>query len=425
MSIVQLKSENPELSFVIQKNPESGLKLNGIGQGVACAWFSQNNQAYNIFFKDADDEITYKDYQDQAFEYLNNSRYNSALFVVNSIDEFFRSAFKTRDAKDSEGFENSFFINLLFVKNVRYVDAFEDYFEDYKVESTEISKGNYQIKITTKKSIFELLNFVSLFATFHAIINDENLFIREENVGKCIQSLNIVDAPYFVRYLFKLRFMFGENKFGNFKEQLEKTSRYKVNMTFGDTWLARQAFIESKLDFKAHILDVGCGEGKYITRFSESLKKIKYFAIDSDENVLENAKRRVKNKCVENVEFFKSLDEFKTIGFDEPVDIILTEVIEHMTEKEATKLVKDILKNIKFRKLIITTPDARFNVHYFMKGFRHDDHKFEFTREEFMSFISKCVDSESKAYLVEFCDVGDSVDGIPTTQGVVIENPSC
>ena len=95
--------------------------------------------------------------------------------------------------------------------------------DDYKIEYKELVKNNYQIKITTKKGIFELLNFASLFATFHAIINDDNLHIREENVGKCIKSLNIIDAPYFVRYLFKLRFMFGENKFSNFKDELEKT----------------------------------------------------------------------------------------------------------------------------------------------------------------------------------------------------------
>jgi SAM-dependent methyltransferase len=424
MSIVQLKSENPELSYVIKKNPDSGLKLTGIGQGVACAWFSSNNQSYNILFRDAEDEITYKDYQDQMFEYLNLSRYNSPLFVINSIDEFFRSAFKIKEEKDKPGYEHSFFINMMLVKNSRYIDAFADYFDDYKIEYKELVKNNYQIKITTKKSIFELLNFVSLFATFHAIINDDNLHIREENVGKCIKSLNIIDAPYFVRYLFKLRFMFGENKFSGFKDELEKTSRYIINMTFGDTWRARQEFVESQLDFKRNILDIGCGEGKYITRFSEYLKNIKYFAIDKDEEVLNKAKKRVANKQVPNVEFFNSLEEFKMIKFDEPVDIILSEVIEHMDVKEASKLVVDILKSIKFRKLIITTPDARFNVHYFMKGFRHDDHKFEFDRNEFIDFINDCMFKagypKNDNFNVNFVDIGDSVNGIPTSQGVVI-----
>lgn len=423
MSAIQLKSTNPKFSFVIQKNPDKGIKLKSIRLGIACGWYSENNQAYNVFFKDAEDEISFKKHKDEEFEYLNVTRYNSALFVINAIDEFFRSAFKTESEYDEKNFENSFFINMLNVKNARYITAFTKYFDDYSVEYKEIAKDNYQISISTKNTIFELLNFVALFANFVAIVNDEDLFIKEENVVKNLSCINVIDAPYFVRYLFKIRFMKGRKIFEEYKDSLEKTSRGKYEMTYGDTWEARQEFVESNLDFKHDILDIGCGEGKYITRFSKQIEKNKlnYFAVDVDETVLALAKKRAENKRVHNVSFFNSLEEYKELGKTEKVDIILSEVIEHMEIEDAEKLVKYILENINFNKLIITTPDVRFNVNYFMgEALRHDDHKFEFTRNEFRKFILDAMSVSNDNYSAVVFGVGDSVDGICTTQGVVV-----
>lgn len=424
MSIVQIKSSNPKLSYVIQKNPESGMKLKSIRLGVACGWFSQNNQAYNILFKDAEDEISFKKYKDEEFEYLNVTRYNSSMFVINAIDEFLRSAFKARAEDDSSGFENSFYINLLNVKNQRYITAFSNYFTDYEVAFEEVAKDNFRIEIKTKNSVFELLNFAALFANFIAIVNGEDLFVKEENVIKNLTCLNVIDAPYFVRYLFKIRFLKGERIFNEHKESLEKTSRGKYEMTYGDTWEARQQFIEKHLDFKRSILDIGCGEGKYITRFSKHIdkNKINYYAVDKDEEVLNLAKKRASNKSVSNVSFFSSLEEFKEVYNGEPVDIILTEVIEHLEVEEAEKLVKYILQSFNFHKLIITTPDSRFNSNYFMaEKFRHDDHKFEFTREEFYDFITDCTESNKKIEFASIiCGIGDSVDGVQTTQGAIV-----
>lgn len=424
MSIVSVSSTNPNFSFVIQKNPDSGIKLQSLRLGIAVGWFSKSNSTYNIFFKDAEDEISYKIHPDEQFEYLNLSRYNSALFIINAIDDFFRSAYKNQDVSiDTAGFENSFFINMIEAKNERYIKAFANYFTEYKVEYEALVANNFRVTITTQKSLFELLNFVALFANFIAIINDENLHIKEENVAKNISSLNIIDAPYFVRYLFKLRFLFSENKFKDFKEVLEKSNRSKNEFVFGDNWIGRQIFVESHLDFKSNILDIGCGEGKYITRFSNYMKGKKYFAVDKDVDVLEDAKRRCKNKGLDNIYFFESVDAFLLDNSQEKVDVILSEVIEHMDYDEAKDLVVQILKDVKFNKLVITTPDSRFNSNYFMtEKFRHDDHKFEFNRNEFIEFMTQCIAESGmiKDCTYSFGDVGDVVDGVSTSQACIV-----
>lgn len=435
MSIVQLKSENKMLSFIISKNPSSGLTAKTLRKGVLFGYFTKGEEtSYNVFFKDGSDEVSFPAYEGEEFEYLNETRYNSASFVVNAIDEMFRSAFKSNEfntpsgpKKDKGGEISTFFINMIHVRNKRYIDAFEDYFPYYKVDAELICGNNYRITITTKKSIFELLNFVSLFAIFNAIVNNEPNFIGEENVAKYIKCMNIIDAPYFLRYLFKIRFIKGMNLFnkniegiGVVKEEISRSSKSKIEMTFGDTWQARQMAIEERLEFQNDILEIGVGEGKYITRFSRYMKGLKHYAIDIDEEALEETKRRIKNKGINNVYFFNSIEGF--IDSDDNVekfDVILTEVIEHMSIKEAKELIKMVIDNVKFNKFIITTPNADFNKNYFMEGFRHHDHKFEMSSKEFREFIDDIVD-KYKFIDVEYFSIGDIVDGDTPTQAAAL-----
>ena len=63
----------------------------------------------------------------------------------------------------------------------------------------------------------------------------------------------------------------------------------------------------------------------------------------------------------DNLVFLRSLDDF---AYQKPVNILLTEVIEHNTPSDAKALVERCLQ-IPFHKIIITTPDSRFNKYYF------------------------------------------------------------
>lgn len=440
MSIIKLTSENKYFSFIISKNPESGLSAKPLRKGVLFGYYTDGDESsYNIYFKDGSDEVSFPEYEGEEFEYLNSSRYNSASFLVSAIDDMLRSAFKSNEfstpngiKKDNGGCMSTLFINMIKIKNKRYIDAFEDYFPDFKIDAELINQNNYQITIRTTKSVFELLNFTSLFGIFNAIVNNEPNFIGDDNIAKYIRCMNIIDAPYFLRYLFKIRFIKGMNTFkrniegfGVVKDELSKNKSKKIEMTFGDTWQARQMAIEERLDFKNDIVDVGCGEGKYITRFSKFMKGKKYFAIDIDDEVRADAERRVKNKGLKDVKFYKSAlefwcsDDYEKNQVDR-LDVICTEVIEHMPVEDAKVMMYDIL-GLPIDTLIVTTPDVRFNVNYFMEGMRHDDHDWEPTKLEFQKFMSECLGACSKEYTSEWFPIGDVVDGITPSQGIIIK----
>ena len=89
MAIIQVTSTNPQFSFLM-KNPNSGM---GVRQERHTDGIP--SQAFNVYFKDADNEISFKQHQGESFEYLNVSRYNTLLFPL-AINEFLRLPSKAR-----------------------------------------------------------------------------------------------------------------------------------------------------------------------------------------------------------------------------------------------------------------------------------------------------------------------------------------
>lgn len=86
--------------------------------------------------------------------------------------------------------------------------------------------------------------------------------------------------------------------------------------------------------------------------------------------------------------------------------VILTEVVEHITLQEATDLVNCIL-NSGVKQLVITTPNKQFNSNYFIEGFRHDDHQFEMSFNEWVTFVNTL---NVAGYYVNHKQIGDIVN---------------
>lgn len=417
MAIVQLKSSNPAFSFVIRKNPASGMLLRSIRKGFGYGWFSDDN-TYNVYFKDADNDVSYKQSKDEQFEYLNTSRYTSPLAILNMISEYFDVAMKKRSEHDSEHFCNEFYVPLVNIEHIRYVRFFQDNFPDFHLEVVEKANKSYAMTVKTEKSIQELLNYVSLLSLFFAIFAGEYVDVTDALIVKYITVINTLDAPFYIRYLFARNILTTRDRFMKHKKELEATQRYRIDLKFGNTAIQRRDVIKSVLPNDKSILDVGCGEGFYAIPLSKNIPNHFYYAIDIDEEMVHIVNQKAEKAEIENVITFNSIDAFLENYNGEQVDIILTEVVEHMHLPDAKLLLRTIIDKVDFDKLIVTTPNREFNVHYAIEGFRHEDHKWEMTTSEFQSWIKAiCGDF----YQLEFFGIGDSVDGTQTTQGVIIQ----
>lgn len=416
MAIVQVSSTNPQFSFLIKKNPNSGMQLRSVRKGMAYGWYT-NEQTYNVYFKDADNEISYKQHAQEDFEYLNVSRYNTPLFPLNAINEFFSAPLKAQDDRDAEGYEHTLFINMIHIELIRYIELFGKHLPEFSFETVHLAHKSYSLSIKTKKSLYHLLHTVSVLCLFLSMFGNEYIDISDNVLGKYIKSMNVIDAPFYIRSLFVRNFLSSRDRFKKYKEELERTDRYPIQFAYGSTAMQRRNHIGSALAFDKSILDVGCGEGFYAIPFAGKIEGI-YYAIDINEEVLEKMKRKADAKEIDNMAVFGSIDQFLDSYNGERVDIILTEVVEHMPEDEAKQLILRICGEVDFDKFIITTPNADFNRYYELSEFRHDDHKWEMGEASFRQWMHEVI---AEAGLdAEFIAVGDGVNDIRTTQGVIL-----
>lgn len=416
MAIVQVKSTNPKFTFLIKKNPGTGMQIRPVRQGMAYGWYSDES-AFNVYFKDADNGISYKQHADENFEYLNVSRYNTPLFPLNAINEFFSAPFKTQDDRDEEGYEQSFYINLIHVERVRYIEFFDKHMKEYAFTLQHQAHKSYTLTVTTNKSLYHLLHVVSVLCLFLSMFGDEYIDISDSILDKYIQSLNVIDAPFYIRSLFARNFLTSRERFKKYKADVERTGRYAVTLEYGGTAMQRRNFISSVLPFDKSILDVGCGEGFYAIPFAGKIEST-YYAVDVNEELLEIVGRKAAAKQVDNIATFRSLDRFLETYNGERVDVILTEVIEHMSEEEAGAIIRQVCSHIDFERFIVTTPNADFNRYYELDGFRHEDHKWEMGQETFRNWFASTVKGLPLDY--EFVAIGDRVDEFHTTQGVIV-----
>ena len=419
MAYLQLKSTNPNFSYILRKNPQSGMQIKPNRKGMLFAWYT-NSELFNIYFRDSDTEVSFGK---EVFEYIYETRYNTPLFLVNAFSEFLNHM-KKPDDKDVVGYENILMINQIKCKP-RSLEVFKDNFSDYIIEYEEVSFHNYRVRITTKKTIQKLVCLGQILSIFNSLLNDNLEYTSTNEIDKYMNWIQIVDAPYYIRHLFKIYFLKNDKLFNKYKPLLETTMRenLKMEFEFGGTLKQRTRAIKKLLDYKSNIIDIGCGEGNYIKEIAPKLdENVEYHAIDTDPESIEKVKRMCEKKGIENVAVWSSLDEFlggTSCSLNNSV-ILLTEVMEHMTKDEASNLILKIL-NMPHQKVIITTPNKEFNQNYkiFEDDVRNEDHKFEMVRDEFVNFIVEIVNKVTNKN-VSFFEIGDTVNGLKPTLAAVI-----
>jgi hypothetical protein len=105
-------------------------------------------------------------------------------------------------------------------------------------------------------------------------------------------------------------------------------------------------------------------------------------------------------------------------GFDAAA---VVEVIEHLDEPRLAAFERVLFEFACPAMVILTTPNIEYNVKFETLAagqFRHRDHRFEWTREQFQTWAEGI--AERFGYQVEFKPVGDAdpIVGPPTQMGV-------
>lgn len=186
----------------------------------------------------------------------------------------------------------------------------------------------------------------------------------------------------------------------------------------------RAAILGVLREVGAHrVADLGCGEGRLLRDLLADATFSQVVGADVSERALARAERRLNlDRMPDSVRARLTLRQSSVTyrddelaGFDA---IVLSEVIEHVDPDRLPALAANVLGHAAPATVVLTTPNAEHNRRYpglAHGGFRHADHRFEWTRAELADWAGTVADRYG--YVVELRAVGDDDPDVgPPTQ---------
>jgi 3' terminal RNA ribose 2'-O-methyltransferase Hen1 len=174
------------------------------------------------------------------------------------------------------------------------------------------------------------------------------------------------------------------------------------------------------------VLDLGCGSGKLVQALLKEPQFAEIVGVDISHRALESAESRLKLDRLaprqrERVRLFQTALTYRDkrlAGFDAAA---VVEVIEHLDRPRLQAFERVVFEHARPGAVALTTPNREYNVRFDglpAGGFRHRDHRFEWTRPEFEDWAGEV--AGRFGYGVRFLPVGpeDPEVGAPTQMAV-------
>jgi len=288
---------------------------------------------------------------------------------------------------------------------------------DYSFHVKEKSTARY-ISVKGMKTLQDGLR--QLFVLIPVIDNYKHYYIDEKEIEKLerygdgwLEHHPMREYIYRQSLRFKEIYSILENK-----KTEEKKEEKAVKVRLND--LRYEKIVETVNHIKPKsIIDFGSGEGKLSVRlgFIEGVKEI--LAVEPSQSATLQALSRFE-KVKDKVNFVVPETLWGSLFYyDDRLKgkdvMILCEVIEHIDEYRLPKVLDTILHEYQPGVLIITTPNREYNDVYDMdEHFRHNDHRFEWSRAEFRQWCSER--NHRGFYDLQFDGIGEEheTQGFPT-----------
>jgi 3' terminal RNA ribose 2'-O-methyltransferase Hen1 len=174
------------------------------------------------------------------------------------------------------------------------------------------------------------------------------------------------------------------------------------------------------------VLDLGCGEGRLLRRLLDEKQFTQILGMDVAHRALEKAAERLKfDRMPERKRARIDLIHGSLIYRDPRLEgydaAAVVEVIEHLDPPRLAAFERVLFEFARPATVVITTPNREYNVMWESLpagNFRHRDHRFEWTRDEFQEWAAGIC--KRFGYTVRFLPVGpeDATVGAPSQMGV-------
>ncbi len=174
------------------------------------------------------------------------------------------------------------------------------------------------------------------------------------------------------------------------------------------------------------VVDLGCGEGKLLRLLLKEQQFEQILGMDISHRSLEIAAQKLRldqlppsqRQRLSLIQGSLTYRDKRLAGFDAAA---LVEVIEHLEPNRLEALEQTIFGFARPKMLVVTTPNAEYNQRYETLAagkFRHDDHRFEWTRAEFEDWANRM--ATGFGYTPAFFTIGEvDAEVGSSSQGVV------
>ena len=388
--IIKVNSSNSNLSYILNKNPNSGFLIRDCRKGFIVGKYVTPLTYMAVF-----EEGVGQDSFEKEGNYLVYRGYCSAESALTVLTTLFDCIKKDSNNKYEEGPSlNTITIECLDV-DVKHLSIFNT--ENFNITYHSIADNCnlVQLNVTNNGSLIDLLRYTSLIL-FMQLVKDNVSYLTLDQVNVYANIINKNDnIPFIVRHRFR---GILEDNMSKKVVPLLNNDHIKLS-NIGRNEQQRFAFVSTHIKYRDSVLDIGCGPGKYI----KVTKATKYIGVDIDENVLAKAKSKASYLAVESS--FYSNWSIALEQLTEPTTVLLIEFIEHIEKVVAMLLLETLVLNKHVKQILISTPNKDFNM-YFNLGpndVRYEDHLYEFTQDEFNRLPGDSI------------NWGDSVNNCPMT----------
>ncbi|HET7271954.1 MAG TPA: 3' terminal RNA ribose 2'-O-methyltransferase Hen1 [Rubrobacter sp.] len=180
------------------------------------------------------------------------------------------------------------------------------------------------------------------------------------------------------------------------------------------------------------VLDLGCGEGKLLRALLQERAFEEIVGVDVSVRSLQRARARLRIDRLppmqqSRLELFQGSLIYRDERFAGYDAAAVVEVIEHLDPPRLAAFERVLFGFARPRTVVLTTPNAEYNANFerLPAGeFRHRDHRFEWSRDEFQSWSDTV--AKRHGYEVRFLPVGteDAILGPPTQMAVFVRDSS-
>ena len=377
--------------------------------------------------------------------YVNDRPYVASSFMSVALSKVFSSAMngKCKDKPELVDVKFTFEVVIASIPAPKGGEKLiRKFFEPlgYQVELTRHPLDNkfpewgdskyYTLKLSHNITTQELLSH--LYVLIPALDNDKHYFVSENEIEKLLEKGEgwLKGHPekeqITKRYLINLhalsrqaleRLSEGETSKETEDEVIENTEAQKKRETLHDRRikLIAEKLVESGAE---RVLDLGCGEGKLIRQLLKHKQFSEIAGMDVSYDELLKAKERIhfdemSPKQKERIHLFQgslTYRDKRLEGFDAAA---VVEVIEHLDLNRLKAFERVLFEFAKPEIIFLTTPNKEYNVMWEQLDageIRHDDHRFEWTRNEFAEWANAT--GQTYNYIVEILPVGDEEENV-------------